>query len=357
MDDPSNPTPLPARALCLLERIDAEGGEWLASFTDIAEACGIARSTAQLAVRDLIEAGLVAVTPGTAGNGSRYARTDHTDRVPTPRTDPVPTGYTDRVPTVSSDAHEGAPTPPHEQAHAPAQNPLPTPLERQTATDLAVPPCAPASAHAHEERVPTEPVPTDAVPIGRLAVAAAIEAATAGGRTVDAALRGRIGATAQALAATEDSTTIIAAARRLGAGGHADLRTAVAAVKEERPPGSAVRTAPDAIRTALDASAPKFSDLPRIQATVALVLKTWPRAQIDVPTWEAELRLFREDELLDSVRELARAGSEWGPTWGQVYKVAKPLAERRRRDAALEAHWQRERDQTAEIERRMAEGA
>ncbi len=71
------------------------------------------------------------------------------------------------------------------------------------------------------------------------------------------------------------------------------------------------------------------SEIPRIHAALEMLFHTWPRAQVHVPTWEAELGRVREDILLDAVRELAKAGGEWPPHWGQVYRKAREIGEPR----------------------------
>lgn len=343
MSDPdtsNTPPPLLPRAECLLERIEAEGGEWTTSYSVIAEACGLARSTAQLAVSDLIAAGLIEAGPSVPRHGTLYRRTAVSYRtVPTPYR-PTPT---DAVPTVPTDDSVDAPARATPAGMAGAQTPLPTPIEPSAATRTEL---SPASAGAHEALVPST---EDTVPIGRLAVAAAVEAAAKSGRSVEGALKGRIGSAAQRLAGDgTDVATILAGARRLGEGGFADLYTAVRAVRDSVPDRtSAVPDRASAVRTAeLMPTGETAMISPRIQAVIRLVRGTWPRAQIDAELWEEKLGKVQERFLLAAVDRIARSGAEFAPHWGQVYakarEVGQPivLGEQQERDRLreLEAH-------------------
>lgn len=160
--------------------------------------------------------------------------------------------------------------------------------------------------------------------IGQQAVRAAMDAAKAAGRSIEPALRARIGNAAQQLAKDESVERILAGARRLGEGGFADLYTAVRAVERGAPPPVA---APEPI-----ASGSKLADVFR------LVRATWPRAQIDVAVWEAELERIPAVYVLAAIREIARAGADFAPNWGQVYKAAYRIGvdETERRRSATE---------------------
>lgn len=307
MPDDTNPTPLPDRARRLLEQIEAAGGEWTASYAVIATVCDLARSTAQLAAADLIASGLVtgARTPA----GTLYRRTDQVYR-------PVPASCTDAVPTYTDPLSIDAParvTPAHD---APAQNPLPTPMEPPTATRTEGPL---ASAPTREVGIPT-PVPsTDARPLGNLAVAEAMDAARAAGRSIEPALRARIGNAAQRLAQDEDVDVILAAARRLGEGGFDDLYTAVRAVKADRPMPD--RPAPRYPRPAPGGVNEKMGRV------LERVYGTWPRAQLAPALWEEKLGRIQERFLVAAVDAIAEEGGDFAPTWGKVLQFARRIGE------------------------------
>lgn len=254
----------------------------------------------------------------------------------------------------------------------PRNTPAIEPPQSTPATPAIAPPqsvlsrCAPAREHTPERTVAveggeeevegTEP-PQSATPaiggtpaigvagvesVGRLAVAAAMEsAAEAGQAPPSAGVRGRIGQTANALAATEvDVPTIIAAARRVGAGGFADLRTAVEAVKAGR---------------SMPAAAPVVEEGARTAPVIRLILATWPRAQIDAAIWEEKLGRIQERFLLLAVDEIARRGEAFSPTWGQVWKVAHEIGQPIVGAERAERAWQRERDADAARAARLAQ--
>lgn len=310
--DPSNPVPLNESAERLLEQIEANGGEWTASYAVIATVCDLARSTAQVAARELVAAGYA--TAERTPTGTVYRCTDQLyRRVPMACTDAVPMGCTDEAGSVQQDAPTHAP-----RAHdAPAQSPLPTPIEPSTATrtdgPLASAP-APEAGIPIEAGIPTVTVPT---PIGQLAVRAAMEAAREASATVPADVRPRIGHAAQRLAEDEDVETILEAARRLGAGGFTDLYTAVRAVKADRPMPRAVRTAQPAVRTADG----------KMGRVLARLYGTWPRAQIAEELWEEKLGKVQERFLIGAIDAIAEEGGDFAPTWGKVMQFARRIGE------------------------------
>lgn len=313
--DHSNPTPrLKASEALLLEYLrEHADGEGCASYTraELAAALGMAPSTMQLAVTGLCAHGylLVERTPGGRPNVFCVTPTGPTDSTDRSLTGPTDSGLTGPTDGPTDSLSPDTPAYAHEPERAPAQNPLPTPLEPEAATRSGDP-----LARAGGPTGPTDDRPTDEdrpIPIGQSAVAAAIDAATLAGRAVAPSLFGRIGSTAQALAADGiDPAVILVAAQRLGTAGTTDLRSAVEAVQRG---------------ARLPAQVPVVADGARTASCIALLLGTWPRAQIDAALWEAELGKIQERFLLAAVRAIAREGGEFAPQWGKVWKVAHEL--------------------------------
>lgn len=276
----------------------------------IAERLGIADGTAGLALRRLEAAGELRRQPSAGRAPTVYCLTvqpgDSTRRQP---------GDNPAIQPGDPATQPGESTPPVSRAHPP-----------ETTSSIGASGNRSGRAPAQEPtRRPGDPAtqPGDpATPIGQFAVRTALEAAAAAGRSIEPALRARIGHAAQALAKDESVERILAGAQRLGEGGFNDLYTAVRAVERNAPP----------IAARLEEPLPDD----KIGRLIAFVRGTWPRAVIDRAMWESELNRMPEEFLIEAVRLIAREGGDWPPTWGKVWSVARPIAETTIRSRQLE---------------------
>lgn len=318
--DPTIPTPRTRSERELLAYLSAQADDEGCSVQTkqaISEATSLSRSTLAVAVAGLREIGLLVVetSPGRAPNVYCVQPSDPTIQ-PSDSNRPIPESYRPIEPSEPSDSGS---------VDAPAREPAPATPERGGSPPTPyVPPAATGSEEPSRDARALEPSdgqPSDE-PIGRLAVRTALDSARAAGRSIEPALRARIGHAAQALAKDETVETILAAARRLGEGGFSDLYTAVRAVdRGAAPPAPVADPIPEGARLA---------------PVVALVRATWPRAVVDLAVWERELAKIPASYLVEGVREIARSGAEFAPTWGQVYRSAWRIgvdATERRRSA------------------------
>lgn len=350
MAEPSNHPPrrLKASEALLLEYLrehaDADG---CAGYTkaELATALGLARSTLALSVSGLRALELLSVHQSAGARSNIYCVTPsdsaQSDRPITVRLD-RPIGPSDSAGSPGVDA-------PLRERAAATRPPVvvpPTPLVTSYG-NLTDDPSrdAPAPARALE---PSDAEPSDVVPIGRLACAAAAEAATAAGRKLEGSVMGRLGRAAQALAAEHDAGAILAAARRIGEGAGDDLYTALRAVER----GAAL---PRSVRA--EQSDHAYADLQRraefsrqgrdplwlgrlkpgeIVEAEALYVGTYgERRRFDAELWARELHDFPIGAILYGIRAMAKA-SPHPPTWGEVAAAAGQTLEHERRKRANE---------------------
>ncbi len=350
MDETSKDAPrrLKASEALVLEYLREHADEaGCAAYTkaELEAALGLARSTLAVAVGGLRELGVLSVDQS-AGKRSNVYCVQPSDSAAQPSDSTVQPSDPNR-PIVPSDSDrlrsDDAPPPASAAATRAGVEVPPTPLDVSAATRSGDP-LAHVPAPAREGQ-PSDAQPSDSatVPIGRLAVAAAADAARASGRVLDRGVAGRLGRAAQNLAGEHDVADILGAARRIGEGAGDDLYTAIRAVERSAPLPRSVRSEHDADRYAdlqrrAEASrqARDPLHLGRLKAgeiveAEALYVGTYgERRRFDPELWARELRDYPIGAILWGIRAMAKA-SPHPPTWGEVAGAVTPTLEHERR--------------------------